>query len=797
MKLISPASLSPAARPLDKPRYTVCFVIPAFRSELTLGRTLASVVAQSKRVWQAIVIDDGSDDRTLEIARSWAGREARISVIDLPHGGPSYARNAGIAAADSAWLVFLDSDDTVAPLFLATMLRTVDKRGGDVDVVACGSQRIDALGGVNARVAPYPLDRNPLAVCVAGPPGAIHSFLVRRSIVVDVDGFDETLTTNEDWDLWLRIAGAGGRFAVVRRGLAHYWASSNSLTCGGENMVRDARTVRERALGYRVVRTRGLELFDHAGYSIDDLTLRDVFWSAGVAIGRRHSATHLVAHVSPTAVVEGQKTHLAEKLIGGLVVGTSLPMRKLMFKWPELRGPIEEFFAALALQLPLHREGYAMMELIQVILARYAVFGGETDLGQVVAVSLRPAHLISGYRPPPRVDHVVFRLRWLKPASVFSFVAPALGAFSAGEVRSTLRLGVRRRIERRLLGDERVMPFAARLKRGRALARRFVGRNVRTPGYRALACGKARAAALRSEITPWLAGLPRRSPTTDEVLHPGSGSDAADWDRFYDREDPWNYGSTYEQLKYRRTLEAIPLDPAMRALELACAEGRFTEMLAPRVASLHAVDISANALERARRRLAGVTNTTFAEHDLFHQPIDGCYNLITCSEVLYFAPSVDKLRELAAHIAAHLEPGGCFVHAHAYELGDDPSRTAFDWDDTLGASTIFEVFSLAPRLVHHASIETELYRIDVFRRRGADPVATGPVIRELPIGAELDPEVAASVVWNGALRTRKDCEADRAYSLPVLRFGAIEPDRLEHFVRFLRRRGFRSVGPAN
>ena len=72
------------------------------------------------------------------------------------------------------------------------------------------------------------------------------------------------------------------------------------------------------------------------------------------------------------------------------------------------------------------------------------------------------------------------------------------------------------------------------------------------------------------------------------------------WNRYFATEDPWNYGSSYEQEKYERQLEILPAGRIGRALELACAEGHFTRQLAPRVDHLTATDISAIAVERAR-----------------------------------------------------------------------------------------------------------------------------------------------------------------------------------------------------
>ena len=88
---------------------------------------------------------------------------------------------------------------------------------------------------------------------------------------------------------------------------------------------------------------------------------------------------------------------------------------------------------------------------------------------------------------------------------------------------------------------------------------------------------------------------------------------------FVRSQDPWQYNNSgYEALKYQQTLDALPNLEFNNALELACAEGHFTEMLASKVKKLHAVDISAVALSRAKKRCVKSSNTvSFEQLDFF------------------------------------------------------------------------------------------------------------------------------------------------------------------------------------
>jgi glycosyltransferase involved in cell wall biosynthesis len=96
----------------------VSVVIPAYNAAATLGETLESLLSQTFRRWEAIVVDDGSTDETRCVADTFSECDARIRVVSQPHAGVSAARNTGISLAPFDWILFLDADD----LLLATHL---------------------------------------------------------------------------------------------------------------------------------------------------------------------------------------------------------------------------------------------------------------------------------------------------------------------------------------------------------------------------------------------------------------------------------------------------------------------------------------------------------------------------------------------------------------------------------------------------------------------------------------------------------------------------------------------------
>ena len=113
----------------------VSFVIAVYNGAAFLDSTLESVAAQTHRHLEIVVVDDESTDASPAIADAWAGRDARIRVIRVPHAGPQRARNIGVAATRGDFVAHLDHDDIASPIRVATQLTWMHAHGVDV----CGS----------------------------------------------------------------------------------------------------------------------------------------------------------------------------------------------------------------------------------------------------------------------------------------------------------------------------------------------------------------------------------------------------------------------------------------------------------------------------------------------------------------------------------------------------------------------------------------------------------------------------------------------------------------------------------
>jgi glycosyltransferase involved in cell wall biosynthesis len=130
---------------------TVSVVIPAYNAEAYLREALDSVFAQTRPPDEVVVVDDGSTDRTSEVAASYGDR---VRLLRQPNRGEAAARNAGVLAARGALIAFLDADDTWLPRYLESQLRVYVLslvRGSPSRWMGCWSRRKPCYGWGSSR----------------------------------------------------------------------------------------------------------------------------------------------------------------------------------------------------------------------------------------------------------------------------------------------------------------------------------------------------------------------------------------------------------------------------------------------------------------------------------------------------------------------------------------------------------------------------------------------------------------------------------------------------------------------
>lgn len=119
----------------------ISVIIPMYNSQDYIGQCLRSVISQTYRNLEVLVIDDGSTDKSVEICQSYCQKDKRIRLLLQEHGGVSVARNRGLDTAKGAYLFFLDSDDMIHPLLLEEMARHMGQSG--TKLVFCKYMRLE------------------------------------------------------------------------------------------------------------------------------------------------------------------------------------------------------------------------------------------------------------------------------------------------------------------------------------------------------------------------------------------------------------------------------------------------------------------------------------------------------------------------------------------------------------------------------------------------------------------------------------------------------------------------------
>lgn len=822
----------PAKSPAARSAIAVSVVIPAYNAADTLGETLDCLIGQTVTAWEAIVVDDGSSDDTVAVGESYALQDPRIRVARQSNQGPSPARNLGISLASGDWLLFLDADDWVSLDFLDKMLAAA-ARQPSASAVYCFYSRVTPDGRRLPQDWYENVARAPFESFARGCPPAIHSVIARRPLVVEVGGFDATLLTCEDWDLWQKIARAGAQFVEVPETLAFYRMRAGSHSMKTVQMLKDGLIVSARAWGAdpRVPSPHP----DHAAGRKPSPTEGSLgyflCWCAGELAAQGEDSGQLFEALTAPPEIGDRVEDLVDAVVCGILIGCEGRVGAALAEWPRTAGLLDGFFAEL--ETRLGRPGLARRakEGLRVRMTHESISRRPRTLAASMALDA-----ITAVSPGPDMDTVAVSFKLPGEGSA-DIKIPAWGVLSERDIAraATDAVDLRRLLKTSGLATSPAFwatAGAEALRSAEPLVRSALPGDVTRKRRLKSVLGRVlREAVVRSRPAPseadgelsavraraLMTGFEQRTAAQEAAGAEGAVQAQRDpldgldptrdpqayFERLFETEDPWDYTNAYETLKYQQTLSLVPQGPIANAMEIACAEGIFTRMLAGKVGRLTAVDISSKALERAAGRCADLQNVSFQQLNLVQDAIPAGLDLLVCSEVLYYLVDEKRLRRVAEKMAQALAPGGRLLTAHAFQLTDDPTRTGFDWGDPYGADTISRVFGESG-LSLERSIVTELYRIDLFRR--GQPDAAEPEVIRAPFAQPLDEGVARHVVWGGAVARRADLAASRTFEVPVLMYHRIADDGpaaladyrvskadFDAQLRLLRRHGYHSI----
>ena len=293
----------------------VSVVMSAYNAERYLREAMDSMLAQTFRDFELILIDDGSKDATTKIANEYAAKDNRIRVISRPNKGLTVSLNEGLGLARAPLIARMDADDVALPQRFERQVAFLDDHP-DVVVVGSHVELVDPYG-VHIGNVEYPADHAAIdkRLIEKGEGGVLPhpATMLRADAVRQVGGYREQFNNSEDLDLWLRLAEIG-RVANVPEILLKYRRDLSSVShTKRDNQMRLKSIIMGEAYDRRGLTKPAEWTFDAWQPKLHDVQLKEWGWKAlrlgRVDAARGHAKALLKLH--PTSLAAWRLAYCA------------------------------------------------------------------------------------------------------------------------------------------------------------------------------------------------------------------------------------------------------------------------------------------------------------------------------------------------------------------------------------------------------------------------------------------------------------------------------------------------------
>lgn len=258
---------------------TFSVIIPCYNHAHFLDECLASLIGQSFTDWEAIIVNDGSIDNTIEVANKWCNIDARIKLFSISNCGLSSARNKGIELSTGEFISLLDADDKYASNHLESISKLFH---GNVDIVFTGYSYFSANPSINHKVTlNVETDFHQILYHNIAPPVAVA---FNRNLLLQSGNFDTSLKSAEDWDLWIRFYKVGAILGISEESSCFYRISENSMSRQFITMYEALKQVSMQACTIDCRISLDYSLNKRIDTNINDTIKRHLFLCLGVAI---------------------------------------------------------------------------------------------------------------------------------------------------------------------------------------------------------------------------------------------------------------------------------------------------------------------------------------------------------------------------------------------------------------------------------------------------------------------------------------------------------------------------------
>lgn len=210
----------------------VSVIVPAYNIEKYISRCLDSIIVQTYKNLEIIVVDDGSKDKTVEILDNYEKKDSRVKIIHKENGGVSSARNKGLDIAKGDYIGFVDGDDSIEPNMYEILVKLLEEE--NADIAHCGYQmifpnRVDYYYNTGRRKTQTTQEgiKDLLSGKMIEP--ALYNKLYRRELFNSIR-LDEKIRINEDLEANYRLFKNSKKSIYYDVPLYHYMIRSSSAT---------------------------------------------------------------------------------------------------------------------------------------------------------------------------------------------------------------------------------------------------------------------------------------------------------------------------------------------------------------------------------------------------------------------------------------------------------------------------------------------------------------------------------------------------------------------------------------
>ncbi len=204
-------------------------IMSVYNGEEYLESAIESVLDQTFRDFEFVIVNDGSSDRSLEIIQGFAARDNRIRIIDQENTGLTVALVNGVAQSRGKFIARMDADDLSLPTRFERQMAAFDD-AGEVIAVTCHVQHFsDDDGDLYVKKLNMKPELIPLHLCFRNAIGGHGQVIFRRSAYDAAGGYDPAKRFAQDYDLWARLVDHGG-FAEVQEPLYKFRTGHDSIS---------------------------------------------------------------------------------------------------------------------------------------------------------------------------------------------------------------------------------------------------------------------------------------------------------------------------------------------------------------------------------------------------------------------------------------------------------------------------------------------------------------------------------------------------------------------------------------